>query len=330
MNNNELMYTCNSCGAKLKNNTKNRLIECPYCKSDIVFLEKGIDKYNIKKIIPFNIPKEKVKNQEDGIFLNTKNIEIESIYLPCYFGTIEYDCNLYGEKHFFNEKTDITSNKKCVTKIQDKIKNVLFTSYFYETKNIKGLDFIDLSKAIPFEPSKLSTECRIDDSDNYNFKEAATDKIKAKIDHGLTMIKTNIDPREKIRIIIKELNVDKEAVLIPIYKVRINKIEEKYILGTSHVKLNLTMNNRRKDLIYFILGLLIFNSISTIVYLAIVDKATKYRMGIDKCNIMVVISFILIILSIYLMVKAKKKTVIFDKIKIDNKNNKFFYDEQVK
>ena len=47
MNNNELMYTCNSCGAKLKNNTKNRLIECPYCKSDIVFLEKGIDKYNI-------------------------------------------------------------------------------------------------------------------------------------------------------------------------------------------------------------------------------------------------------------------------------------------
>jgi len=85
-------YHCPSCGAEFVFNDKNIVKECLYCGSSISVIKKEISSMNIKKIIPFDISVDEVKELVD---LSTNFLtfikDIKKFYIPALFMECEVD-----------------------------------------------------------------------------------------------------------------------------------------------------------------------------------------------------------------------------------------------
>lgn len=310
----ENYYICNSCGATILVSKKNQLTKCTYCGSQMVIVNKEIEKFNITKIIPFDITEKEILNRQS---INQKIIAVNKIYIPFYIGNFDYN----GIARYECRKVTKDSCRiyDYEATISDEVRNALFTSSKYTINSIEGISNIDYSKAVDFDPTWLD-EHTVEIYDVFDFEKTAKQYANEKIKNNIVNCDYNFYQLKNESSVISNLQVKTEGILIPVFEIVTQSNKKKLIVGSSQIKSNEKFFN---NLLYTFFSMLLKIGITALILLFIYEMFLK-DINFNNSKIITLVYFaIMFILFIATNIKITKKNndKIFKSIEIKEIDN---------
>ena len=206
-------YTCNACGAEIIVNDNSSFTTCLYCGNNIAINIKEINDLNIKKIIPFTVEKDEVKQKYSEI-LNTNIIDAKKVYVPVRYCNCEFDHLMYyqyvvhdsehGDNyHDIEELIDGTIENEIVFG-NSKVTGVNYKYKFSEKERL-NFDPI-LLKDVSIEYAKFDNLDEIEKKLEYNV-----------CDYSRRMTKREINKIYSQNYFITDIDLEPFSTLLPVY-----------------------------------------------------------------------------------------------------------------
>ena len=268
-------YKCPKCNAVLIN--LNNKFVCEYCKS-----EYDLDYFSSAKtydyIIPFEIDKSsafKIYNQNIKSRLLTprafkKNIDIQSVYIPCYL----YNLECAGEVDFEGNKTSTWKSSGVKYKKLDTYKMVRGGDLSIKDMLISSTTDIDNTIISFIEPYDYSKKIKYDNTYLDNYKLYDSDMTKEKLIESIKDKSKNFFIKEMQKDIneysevhstnsfINFHNSSNTKILVPLFILNVNYKNNNYnyiINGqTGNFYGDIPINKNRTLIIWLLLFIIIF------------------------------------------------------------------------
>ena len=267
----EMFYYCNNCDNSFA--SKNKVVRCPICNSNISELEKSNDYSSyyfgtFKKGI--NVAREEYKKKIIHPFIplafKKKDVldRMRKVYLPCYFLNSHVD----GSILFYGKNNKNSEEYKNLVKVNIDYRN----EFISLNKLISSYVINQISDTFQYEkynPNIIGDSIILDGNvDN----EKDIDKYHEDIiNASIIKSKENV-PHKLKKIVEKKLNVNdtsKSIVYLPVYFTCVNYMKKKYyfIMNGEDGRVYCDIVHSKK--ISFIFGIVLFILISLIIYFII-------------------------------------------------------------